>query len=192
MAEELRTREGNKLVRQTVYELEEKQKKEALEVINKKPKKTSVFPAVLVEGMYAHCLQQLVHQMNSLFLIFNDPETSAKGSFDTQEKKVKAVKAVHQIFLQEIDTVRHCLIPYHDASLKPKHRLVKRIINEAYERFSNLSKTIATAKYMNHSAITKFGKEMIQFVTNFHITLHEETTKKERSKIVKEYCNEEV
>lgn len=184
MAEEIRTREGDKLVADTIVEIKDEYEKKKQK---HKHKVTRVFPSELVEGMFSQALNQLVHQMNSLFLIFHDKETGNKESFDTQKKKLDAIKGVHIIFCEELETIVHCLKPYSDAALNPKHRSVRAIVNEGFERMKDLGPNLREAKYINNQYVTQFGKEICQLVTNIHVLLHEGTPKKERSRIVKEY-----
>ena len=185
MAEEIKGIKGDELIQETVVEIQEDQKKQ-----KKKHKITRVFPSELVEGMFSQALIQLVHQMNSLFLIFHDKETGNAESFDTQKKKLDAIKGVHLIFCSELETIVHCLKPYSDAALNHKHRSVRSVIVEGFERMKDLGPNLTAAKYINNQYVTEFAKEMCQLVTNFHVTLHDKTPKKERSRIVKEYCDE--
>jgi hypothetical protein len=185
MAEEIKGVKGDIVLQETLEDISETNKKES----RKRGKLTSVFPAELVEGMYSHALGQLVQQMNSLFLIFHDKETGSYESFNTQTKKLVSIKGVHFIFCEELETVRHCLKPYSDAALNPKHRAVKAIVNEGFKRFKDLGPKLQEAKYINNQYVTKFGVEICQFVTNFHCILHQDTSKKDRKRILKEYCD---
>lgn len=180
MAEEIKGIKGDELVEQTIAEINTEETKK---------KMTKVFPAELVEGMFSQTLNQLTNAMNSLFLIFHDKETGNLESFNTQKKKLEAIKGVWLIFMNEIETIDHCLKPYHNASLNPKHRQVRKIVGEGFRRLSELGPSLQSAKYINNQYVTDFAKEMCQFVTNFHCVLHTKTPKKERSRIVKEYCN---
>ena len=187
MAQEIKGIKGSEMIKDTVIEIQE----EVAQEKKRKHKITTAFPAELVEGMMIHCLQQLVDSMNSLFLIFNDKETQQLDSFNTAAKKLEAIKGVHLIFLSELETVTHCLKPYHKASLKPKHRALKEVAAEGFNRLFNMGKDLQKAKRMNHFSVTSFAKEMTLFITNFHVCLHEKTPAKQRRRVVKEYCNEE-
>ena len=183
MAEEMRGQKADELVEVTMKQIQEENKKQ-----KKKHKMTAVFPSELVEGMMVHCLLQLRDQMNSLFLIFHDKETG--DLYKTSREKLEAIKGVHIIFLQELDTIAHCLKPYSDAALNPKHRAVRAIATEGIERLLDMKDNLRAAKYINNQYVTQFAKEICLIVTNFHAVLHEKTPKKERSRIVKEYCDE--
>ena len=190
MSEEIKGAEGDALVEEALADVgaitlakpEKKKKRKYL-------KKTDVMPKELVEGMFTECITQLSNAMNSIFLIFFDKETGDKESFNSQEKKVEAVKGTHLIFCVELETIQHCLEPYANAALNPKHRAVKKICFEGFRRLKELHSDLHKAKYMNHRSITEFAKEMCLFVTNFHVVLHKETPSKERYRVVKEYCD---
>jgi hypothetical protein len=185
MAEEIKGVKGDIILQDTLEEIDDTNKKES----RKRGKLTAVFPAELVEGMYSHALGQLVHQMNSLFLIFHDKETGSYESFKTQAKKLDSIKGVHTIFCGELENVTHCLKPYSNAALNPKHRIVKAIISEGFKRLRDLGPKLREAKYINNQYVTQFGSEICQFITNFHVVLHKDTPKKDRNRILKEYCD---
>ena len=151
-------------------------------------KKTAVLPKELVEGMLIQTMTQFNNAMNSIFLIFFDKETGDKESFNTQQKKLDAVKGTHYIFMSELETIVHCLTPYKDANLNHKHRAVRRVAIEGHKRLGKLTEGLKEAKQMNHSSVNSLAKELCLFTTNFHVTLHQETPSKERRRVVKEYC----
>ena len=180
MAEEMRGQKADELVTDTIQEIQKTKRKH---------KMTAVFPSELVEGMMTHCLVQLKHQMNSLFLIFHDKESA--HLYKTQGDKLDAIKGVHIIFLQEIDTITHCLKPYSNAALNKKHRAMRAIAVTAKQRLLDLAPKLREAKYINNQYVTQFAKEICLICTNFYVCLHEKTPSKERSRIVKEYCDED-
>jgi len=188
MSEEIKGAEGDALVEEALADVgavvlaKPKKKK------RKYLKKTTMMPKELVEALYKECIVQCSNAMNSIFLVFFDKETAKSDNFNSQKKKLDAVKGTHFIFLQELDTIRHCLQPYSDATMNLKHRSVRRICNEANSRLTRLTKDLHKAKRLNHWSVTEFAKEMTLFVTNLHVTLHEQTPKKERSRVLKEYC----
>tara|TARA_R110000824_G_scaffold14054_4_gene60372 strand:- start:3871 stop:4443 length:573 start_codon:yes stop_codon:yes gene_type:complete len=190
MSEEIKGIVGEALVEEALADVgaivlakpEKKKKRKYL-------KKTAVMPKELVEGMFKECITQCSNAMNSIFLIFFDKETGDKESFNSQQKKLDAVKGTNLIFCYELETIQHCLEPYTDATLNPKHRAVRKVCFEAYSRLKVLHPDLQKAKYMNHRSISEFAKEMCLFMTNFHVVLHNETPSKERYRVVKEYCD---
>jgi len=168
-------------------EAEEKAKKKTKR--KKKPvNKTDVFTADIVELMLTEVIGQLKLAMDSLFLIEFDKETQALDSFNSAKKRIEAIKGTHYIFCSELSTVLHCFEPYHNASLNKKHRAVKAIANEGWDRLTGMTKGLQKAKRIDNHYIIQFAREMTLFLTNFHVVLHKDTPNKERKRIVEEYC----
>tara|TARA_R110000824_G_scaffold32084_6_gene103817 strand:- start:324 stop:986 length:663 start_codon:yes stop_codon:yes gene_type:complete len=189
MATEIKGEIGDKLLDQ-VLELDDVSlpTKSIKKAKRKYLNKTAMMPKELVEGLYKECVVQCSNAMNSIFLVFFDKETGKSENFNSQKKKLDAVKGTHYIFMNELETIQHCLKPYTNSTMNIKHRSVRQICNEAYSRISNLTKDLQSAKRLDHWAVTEFAKEMTLFVTNFHVILHEQTPKKTRVRVLKEYC----
>ena len=178
MADEIKTVVGNELIRDTVIEIEKEEQQQ---------KKTVFFQAQFVENLIGQTITELKNQMDALFLIFFDADTKNYDSFNSPKKKIKAIKGSHLIFVQELEVLSECLEPYNDASLRPKHKAVRSVINEGLKRLLDIAEGLQKAKYINNHYVTQFAKEMCLLMTNFHVVFHEETPKKERSRIVREY-----
>ena len=190
MATEITGDKGHQLVQETIEDIgiEQLEKNQQRAV-----KKTAMMPKELVEGLFSGSITELKNAMDALFLVFFDKETGKTNSFNTQKKKLDAIKATLVIFVYQLDTVRHCLEPYTDATMNLRHRRVKSVCSEGLKRLKKLEEPMASAKQMNHWAVIKFAKEMALLMTNFHCVLHKDTPKKETNRIVKEYCvSEEV
>ena len=190
MSEEILGAAGNALVEEVLAEVgietlsvveEERMKK-------KEHKKTVYFDKEFIERMLAEAMTQLSNQLNTLFLIFHDKETQKTG-WDKSAAKMKAIKGSYNIMVNELETICHCLEPYAEAALKPKHRAVRCVCNEGLRRLSEIAEGLNKAKNLNHSAVIKFGVEITLLLTNFHTVFHEKTPSKERKRIVKEYCD---
>lgn len=179
MAEEIFTAKGNELVIDVAHELVEEKKHK---------KKTVYFQAEFVEGLISESIVQLKNQMDSLFLIFFDEETGNFDSFKGPKKRMEAIKGSHLVFCHELRLVNECLEPYHKASLNQKHRAVREIVTEGLTRFKDLSEGLTAAKNINNHYVTQFAKEICLLLTNLHVVFHEQTPKKERNRVVKEYC----
>jgi hypothetical protein len=150
--------------------------------------KTNIFTADIVELMLTEVISQLKLAMDSIFLIEFDKETKAYDSFNTAKKRIEAIKGTHYIFCAELSTILHCFEPYHNAALNKKHRAIKAVANEGWDRLTNLTKGIQKAKRIDNHYIIQFAEEMCLFMTNFHVVLHKDTPNKERQRIVEEYC----
>tara|TARA_R110000824_G_scaffold173410_1_gene351459 strand:+ start:64 stop:612 length:549 start_codon:yes stop_codon:yes gene_type:complete len=179
MAEEILTAKGNELVVAAANELKEEKKHQ---------KKTVYFQANFVETLITEAVVQLKKQMDAMFLIFWDEETGNKEAFKGPKKKMEAVKGSHLVFVQEIGLICECLEPYNKASLKPKHEAIRQIFKEGLTRFNDMGEGLYLAKNINNHNVTQFAKEMCLFITNTHVVHHSNTPKKERSRVVKEYC----
>ena len=179
MAEEIMTKKGNELVIDVAHELIEEEKHQ---------KKTVYFQAKFVDGLLAETINQLKQQLDALVLIFFDDETGKLESFKSPKKKMEAIKSTSKIFLGELNILNECLEPYNKASLNHKHRAVREIIKEGFKRLDDNKKGLSEAKNINNQYVTQFAKTITLFMTNFHVTLHDKTPKKERNRIVKEYC----
>jgi len=190
MATEIKSEVGDKLIQEVVEDvgIEALEKSQPKRKKRKYLKKTTMMPKELIEALFKECIVQCNNAMNSIFLVFFDKETGSSENFNTQKKKLEAVKGTHYIFMNELETIQHCLKPYTDATMNLKHRSVRRLCNEAYKRLTDLTTDLHKAKRLNHWAVTQFAKEMTLFVTNLHVILHEQTPKKERSRVLKEYC----
>lgn len=180
MGEEMISVKGNELVREAVTELVEEEKRQ---------KKTVYFQANFVETLITEAVVQLKKQMDAMFLIFWDEETGDKEDFRGPKKKMEAIKGSHLVFVQEIGLICECLEPYNKASLKPKHKAIRQIFKEGLIRFNDMGKGLYLAKNINNHNVTQFAKEMCLFITNVHVVHHSNTPKKERNRVVKEYCN---
>jgi len=179
MAEEIMTKKGNELVIDVAHELIEEEKHQ---------KKTVYFQAKFVDGLLAETINQLKQQMDALVLIFFDEETGDRESFKGPKKKMESIKATSEIFLGELNILNECLSPYNKASLNHKHKAVREIVKEGFKRLNDNREGLKEAKNINNHYVTQFAKILTLFMTNFHVTLHDKTPRKERSRIVREYC----
>ena len=179
MAEEIMTKKGNELVIDVAHELIEEEKHQ---------KKTVYFQAKFVDGLLAEAINQLKQQMDALVLIFFDDETGKLESFKTPKKKMEAINSTSKIFLGELNVLNECLAPYDKASLNHKHRAVREIVKEGFKRLDDNKEKLKEAKNINNRYVTQFAEILTLFMTNFHVTLHDKTPRKERSRIVREYC----
>lgn len=186
MATEIKSVVGDKLIQEVVEDvgieaLEKSQKRKYL-------RKTKMMPKELIEGMFTTTITELKNGLDAVFLIFFDKETGKSNDFNTQKKKLDAVKATLVIFLHHLDTVEHCLSPYSEATMNVRHRRVRKVCAEGLRRLRELELPLSKAKNMNNSSVTQFAKEITLFLSNFHVTFHRDTPKKETNRIVKEYC----
>jgi hypothetical protein len=190
MATEIKSVVGDRLVQEAVEDagIESLEMAQPKKKKRKYLKKTDMMPKELVEGLFKECIVQCSNAMNSIFLVFFDKETGKSENFNTQKKKLDAVKGTHYIFMNELETIQHCLKPYTDATMNFKHRSVRKVCEEAYKRFSKCTTNLHKAKRLDNWAVTEFAKEMTLFITNLHVILHEQTPKKTRSRVLKEYC----
>ena len=85
--------------------------------------KTTVFmPKQAVEAMLSECIVQLKASLDILMLISEDKDTAKRlGGL------AEGVRGVHFTFVEELNTVVHCLKDYNEASLNPKHRACRKI-----------------------------------------------------------------
>ena len=68
--------------------------------------------------------------------------------------------------------------------------VVREIFNEGLTRFKDMGEGLRAAKNINNHYVTQFAKEMCRFITNVHVVHHSKTPKKERNRVVKEYCHD--
>lgn len=104
-------------------------------------------------------------------------------------KPVEAVKGLYVIAGKECSAAAELLEPYHSASLNPKHRGCRKIINVYLDRIEEHRIKLLNAKNTNNKAIKEFVRETIDFLSAYHVVLHEDTPKKERSRTLRNYCD---
>ena len=137
---------------------------------------TKVFSADIVEGMLAEGIGEI---KRSLDVLYYNP--------GNMEEHVNAA-ACRAITLGHVDNMLHFLAPYHDASLRPRHKGVRKVLKAMHAK---LTKNTPCPKDGNPYAgfdILRFGRDMVQFMTAFHKVLSVTTSNADRNKELRWFC----
>lgn len=142
------------------------------------PTITRFFPAEAVEGLFA---MLLAHVKTSLDFVHNG---------ELKLKKLDNIKACFMITVDEVLRTLQFLAPYNDASLNPKHRLCRAMVQEMQRRL--ITNDIMDAKRMRNKKVVRFGRDVVDFLTAIHTVLHEGTAAKDRYDIKERFCGETI
>jgi hypothetical protein len=129
----------------------------------------TVYPFEYVEGLLANALSSMFHAIDSL-----RPEAQAMLTMG----KVENARAAAGLLYLEAQTILDCLEPYHDASLNPKHRLIRimlRCVTKVME-----GSEIQGARTLRHRAFRDFATLSKDTLETFHKLLHSDTPLGER------------
>tara|TARA_R100001530_G_C4321057_1_gene155831 strand:+ start:4241 stop:4816 length:576 start_codon:yes stop_codon:yes gene_type:complete len=151
------------------------------EYVDVKTGKTDIMPKEIIERYLTEILTQIKLALDVVWY-------EGIGQKRHGIKPVDAVKGLFVIAHDECATAASLLEPYHDASLNPKHRASKKVINTYMERIEPHREKLFKSKSTKNGAIKAFVRETLDFITTFHIVLSEETSKKERASQRRNYC----
>lgn len=146
--------------------------------MSKKPsqKFNSVPPKHVVEAV-------LVEPLIQSKLVFDTVYT--KGS-----KKLSVVESLVSAYVVTRSEVESCLKLFEEvqpATLAPKHRACVEVLRTFHTRLEGNDLVAIKPKRSNHRAVLRAAKDFVDFFKTYHLTLHEDTTQKERAQLVKEY-----
>ena len=140
------------------------------------PTITRFFPAEAVEGLFS---MLLAHVKTSLDFVH---------SGELKLKKLENIKACFMITVDEVVRTLQFLAPYNDASLNPKHRLCRAMVQEMQRRL--VVNDIMDAKRMHNKKVVRFGQDVVDFLTAVHTVLHDGTVANDRYDIKERFCGE--
>lgn len=101
--------------------------------------------------------------------------------------QVEALVAAYSICRGEIGQAIELLTIGSRATLSPKHRACLEIMETFYEKLLKEDLVEIAPKRTTHGSILRFAKAYTSFIQTFHLALLEDTDKKERRELVKEY-----
>ena len=137
---------------------------------------TKVFSADIVEGMLAEGIGEI---KRSLDVLYYNP--------GNMEQHVNAA-ACRGITLGHVENMLHFMEPYHDASLRPRHRGTRRVLRSMRKRLlQNVPMMDQKTPYAGFDVL-RFGRDMIQFLTAFHKVLSVSTKSEDRNKELRWFC----
>tara|TARA_R100000655_G_scaffold82789_1_gene122332 strand:- start:4574 stop:5086 length:513 start_codon:yes stop_codon:yes gene_type:complete len=137
---------------------------------------TKVFSADIVEGMLAEGMGEI---KRSLDVLYYNP--------GNMEQHVNAA-ACRSITLGQVENMLHFLEPYHDASLRPRHRGTRRVLCSMRKRLlENVPLMDQKTPYAGFDVL-RFGRDMVQFLTAFHKVLSVSTSTTDRNNELRWFC----
>ena len=129
-------------------------------------KRIDIYPAPIVEGMLAAVLAQV---KGSLDIVYENPRSM---------KLVDNVKACYTITRHEVAVAVDRLRVYSDKSLNRKHRACREILVDMLSRLEK--NDVEAAKRMHNKKVVRFGRDVVDFLSVFHIALAEGSTEEAR------------
>lgn len=137
---------------------------------------TKVFSADIVEGMLAEGVGEIKRSLDVLYYNPGD-----------MEEHVNAV-ACRGITLGHVENMLHFLEPYHDASLRPRHKGVRKVLRAMHARLTKNTPRPESGNPYAGFDILRFGRDMVQFMTAFHKVLSVTTSNADRNKELRWFC----
>jgi len=137
---------------------------------------TKVFSADIVEGMLAEGLGEI---KRSLDVLYHNP--------GNMEQHVNAA-ACRSIALGYVNDMIHFLEPYHDASLRPRHRGCRKVLMAMRKRMLGNAPAGVDGKPFAGFDLPRFGGDIVQFLTAFHRVLSVETSTTDRNAELRRFC----
>ena len=110
--------------------------------------------------------------------------------FHKQSQKlsqIEALVAAYSICRGELGQAIELLSIGSRATLAPKHRACLQLMETFYEHMLKEDLVEIAPKRTNHSAILRFVKKYTAFISSFHLCLLEDTDKKARKELIKEF-----
>ena len=129
----------------------------------------TVFPFEYVEALLGQSLASIFHAIDSL-----KPEHQERLSMT----RIENVKASASIVYMECKGILDCLEPYHDASLNPKHRLIRVMLRCATKVLE--CSGLAKARTTRHKECLAYARLAKDLLTTFHKVFHPATPQGER------------
>ena len=140
-----------------------------------KSRRTDFYPAPVVEGMLATALVEIKHALDAT------GDTRALGM-----KAIKRTKACYAVTRGIVEETYGWLEPYNRASLNKKHLLCRDIFEEMRHRLRN--NDVMSAKVMRNKKVIKFARDMVEFLTAFHLVLTEQSNWDQRYAAADQFC----
>ena len=137
---------------------------------------TKVFSADIVEGMLADGMGEV---KRSLDVLYYNP--------GGMEQYVNAA-ACRSIALGQVNDMLHFLQPYHDASLRPRHRGCRKVLTAMRKRMLGNAPIGVDGKPFAGFDLPQFGSDIVQFLTAFHRVLSVETSTTDRNAELRRFC----
>tara|TARA_R100000152_G_C6742823_1_gene166575 strand:+ start:251 stop:751 length:501 start_codon:yes stop_codon:yes gene_type:complete len=129
----------------------------------------TVYPFEYVEGMLGAAIASIFHAVDSM-----RPENQARLSMS----RIENVRASAAIVYCEVMDSLSMLEPYHDASLNPKHRLMRSIFRAMALAIDGLG--LEKAKTVRHGSALKYAQLMTESLKTIHRVMHPATPPSER------------
>ena len=139
----------------------------------------TVFPFEYVEALLGQSLASIFHAIDSL-----KPENQERLSMT----RIENVKASASIVYMECKGILDCLEPYHDASLNPKHRLIRVMLRCATKVLEGSG--LAKARTTRHKECLAFASLAKDLLTTFHKLFHPATPQGEREEALAQFLVE--
>lgn len=103
--------------------------------------------------------------------------------------QVQALVAAYSICRGEVGQAIHLLTSGSKSTLSPKHRACLDIMEGFYNNLLKEDLVEIAPQRATHGSVIRFAKLYTKFITAFHLCLLEDTEKKERKEIVKDFMN---
>ena len=128
--------------------------------------KTTIFPKACVEGLIAEALSSVHSSFIELMT-------------NVQMKRIDNARATWAITYGEVDKILHCLDPYSDSSLSPKHWMARDVCKEMKDRMSQTI-GIQDAKNVRNKHAVNFARDLTEFLKALHNVMHDKNTDAQR------------
>tara|TARA_R110000851_G_scaffold12291_2_gene42799 strand:+ start:908 stop:1417 length:510 start_codon:yes stop_codon:yes gene_type:complete len=139
---------------------------------------SNIFPKEAVEGVLAEFLSQL---KASVDVVVAGSEVSSLTRYDS-------ARSCYIIAGQEVESILHLLEAYSNAALTVKHRYCRAVLREFLDKLYDIK--VLDAKSIRNKVFLSFARELVEFMTVFHVTLSDKTSDKKRAAFVMEYCGQ--
>lgn len=136
----------------------------------------SVPPKHIVEAVLADCLVQVKLCFDEVYY-----------GRSTKLNRIETLVSTYAITRGEVEKCLSLFEEVNPKTLAPKHRKCVEVLNHFQKQLENTDLIAIKPKRSHHKAVIKSAKQMVEFLKTFHLTLHEDTGKREREKLVWEY-----
>ena len=144
----------------------------------------TIFPSKeFVEGMISGVIASITSGLNALNTVVNDPDFK---SVDGKLTECRALKGLLAVCLVECAKIEHCLKPFHEAALRPKHRDTRTITTHFIKHTLEHDNAKAIAVWeddhpanLDNVAIW-FLHRVLDFISTLHKVMHEDTERADR------------
>mgnify|MGYP003146630246 FL=1 len=138
----------------------------------------NVFSKQAVEGIIAEVLCQVKMSVDVALGLHGEGH---------KLNQVENIKATFGIARAEVGGCLEMLKHYSNAALSPKHRYARAVMYHFAGVLDDSAEDLSKAKGATSKHLADFGRNLVEFMSNLHIIMFNETSDKKRTSIVSSY-----